>query len=307
MNDELKQIKKIYGEEMMQLCRSLFPTILQEEGTLLSILKQVLAPTHSLAKDIIRLRREVAFEDWINSYVKKEEVKLTETDKTPFELMDEKGYILYECKSEKDIQAFKKYYQPDEKLCTFKGGRLNRCYVFFAVKKNVDEIQRKDFPNPMREDPYGTSVISIQFSKGNKNTLSIKNRYNHTITDPDSTFYNNLENIILGLTRSFEKYYGLKIEQEVKTSAANVFYNLSYVRGNDGRNYQYNLEVDGIFYCENNIIIKDGKVIDTYAMNKERYLLIDCFVVDLQGKKVFKPFSKKRDAFIDSINDVGKI
>ena len=31
MNNELKQIKKKYGERMMHLCRTLFPTILNEE------------------------------------------------------------------------------------------------------------------------------------------------------------------------------------------------------------------------------------------------------------------------------------
>lgn len=40
MVEELKQIKKIYGEEMMHLCRSLFPTILEHEGVLLHILKE---------------------------------------------------------------------------------------------------------------------------------------------------------------------------------------------------------------------------------------------------------------------------
>ena len=51
MNEELRKIKKIYGEEMMHMCRMMFPTILEEEGLLLSILEANLAPTHSLAKD----------------------------------------------------------------------------------------------------------------------------------------------------------------------------------------------------------------------------------------------------------------
>ena len=82
---------------------------------------------------------------------------------------------MYECKTESDIQEFRKYYAPGEELCTFNGGRLNRCHVFFAVKKNVDQITRTNFLNPQRQDEYGTSVISIQFTRGKPNILSIKN------------------------------------------------------------------------------------------------------------------------------------
>ena len=52
MTEELKQIKKIYGEDMMHLCRDLFPTILEKEGVLLDILTKNIAPTHLLASDI---------------------------------------------------------------------------------------------------------------------------------------------------------------------------------------------------------------------------------------------------------------
>ena len=39
-------------------------------------------------------------------------------------------------------------------------------------------------------------MISIQFTKDDAHTLSIKNRYNHSVNDPDATFSNNLDNII---------------------------------------------------------------------------------------------------------------
>ena len=46
-------------------------------------------------------------------------------------------------------------------------------------------------------------MISIQIDKVN-NYVSIKNRYNHTVENPDCTFNNNLDNIIPGLIKSFE-------------------------------------------------------------------------------------------------------
>ena len=153
-----------------------------------------------------------------------------------------------------------------EELCTFNGGRLNSCYVFFAVKKNVNEIKRENFKNPFRQDEYGTSVISIQFSKDDTYTLSIKNRYNHTVNNPDATFSNDLDNIIPGLTKSFENYYGHQIN-----SSKQVFELDGYVRANDGKFYKYNYEVDNIYYCPDNIIIDNFEVKREYANEKERY------------------------------------
>lgn len=305
MSEELKIIKKIYGEKMMQLCRELFSTILEKPGVLLSILEKNLAPTHYLANSVIVLNLQEEFKDWIFSFVDVERKFEPVTTKTPFELLDEAGYTLYECKDENDIQSFRKYYAPDEELCTFKGGRLNRCYVFFAVKKNVDEIKRENFSSPKRQDEYGTSVISLQFSRGKTHDLSIKNRYNHTVNQPDSTFSNNLDNIIPGLTNSFENYFGFSIGSD-RSGTSYFLEELNYVRGGDGRYYRSNIEVNASYYCENNIILADGQVVTEYAENKERYLLIEQFLVDFKEKKIVNMASDD-DAFVKSVNDAGTI
>ena len=160
-------------------------------------------------EDIVKNGVVNSFKNYIYSLVDVELEKEVKVDKNPKELLSEAGYDLYECRSESDIQKFKKYYAEGEELCTFNGGRLNDCYVFFAVNKNVNQIRREDFDYPTRQDEYGTSVISIQFTRDETHTLSIKNRYNHTVDNPDATFSNNLDNIIPGLTDSFSKYYGL--------------------------------------------------------------------------------------------------
>jgi len=234
MNQDLKIIKNKYGEKMMHLCRDLFPTILETEGALSQILLDKFEPSRFLYDDIITNNLENEFKNYIynifDSLFRKEEIK---ADKTPSELLDEAGYILYECKTESDIQSFRKYYKKSEELCTFHGDRLDNCYVYFAVKKNVDEIKREDFENPKRQDLYGTSVISIQFTKDSSHILSIKNRYNHTVGNPDATFGNNLDNIIEGLTDSFEIYCGMK--QIVKSDDFEI---PGYVMANDGKYYK---------------------------------------------------------------------
>ena len=162
MNQDLKIIKKKYGEEMMHLCRELFPTLLEQEGLLPKLLLDNFKESRSLVKDIIDNNLEEEFKNYIYNQVDVENNHEEVVSKRPEELLKEAGYKLYECHSEEEIQSFKKYYAPGEALCTFRGGRLNKCYVFFAIKENVDEIKRENFPKPQRQDEYGTSVISIQ-------------------------------------------------------------------------------------------------------------------------------------------------
>ena len=305
-NEELKKIKKNYGEEMMHLCRELFPSLLEQPNLVYNILKENIAFTKNLASEIIENNLEEKFKNYIYSFVDVEKEIIT-TNKSPEELLKEKGYILYECKSEEDIQKFKRYYSKGEELCTFRNKRLKSCYVFFAVKENVEEIKREGFKNPKREDLYGTSVISIQFTRGDNNTLSIKNRYNHTVNNPDATYGNNLENIIPGLTTSFEIYYNLNINQNMNIYSSFLTDELCYVKGNDKKYYRYNCELSNIYYCENNIIIDNGIVIDRYNKEKERYILIDYFIIDRKDK-IIETYDKRiNDSLIDSIKEIGKI
>ncbi|MGN1200955.1 MAG: leucine-rich repeat protein [Candidatus Caccovivens sp.] len=291
-------LKKHYGEQFSHLCRELFPTILEQEGLLSEVISKKFAPTRSLAEDLVD--QEENFKAYIYSLVDVEKVdKTTIVNKSPEELMKEAGYILYpECKTEKDIQSFKKYYTKNEKLCTFDGGRLNTCRVWFAVKENVDEIKRDDFKNPKRQDEYGTSVISIQFTKSENSTLSIKNRYNHTVNNPDCTFGNNLDNIIEGLTGAFVQKYGINLQNTIQD-----FELEKYVLANDGKFYRYNFESYNIYYCENNVIVDAGEV---KTFNKDKFFLIDNYIVDLENKTI-KSYFSHLDSFVNSIGTIKNI
>ena len=300
MINDLKIIKKKYGEKMMHLCRELFPTILETPGLLSKLMLDNFEPTRFLYNDIIVSNKISDFKNYIYSLVDQDIEKTTITTKTPQELFEQIGYYLYECKTEQDIQSFKKYYKKDEELCTFNGGRLKRCYVFFAVRKDVENIKREDFQNPRREDDYGVSVMSIQFSKGGVNTLSIKNRYNHTVPNCDSTFSNNLENIVPGLTESFERKYNLTINQNTNKG----FGLPGYIKANDRKYYKFNYEFNNICYCPNNIII-DNFTVKKY--DREKYVVLDYFILDLQNKKMFLYDKYIKDCFANIIGDIDSI
>ena len=256
----------------------------------------------NLFEDINNERAQDNFKSYIYSFVDVEKEKPTlNQNKTAVELMAEAGYILYpECKTEEDIQFFKKYYKAGEQLCTFNGGRLNRCRVWFAVKKDVDNIKRIDFKNPKRQDEYGTSVISIQFTRDKYSTLSIKNRYNHTVNNCDNTFNSNLDNIIEGLTYAFERDYNVK--DNYSEIRKNEFELKNYVNVN-GKYYKYNYEINDIYYCDNNIII------DNFEVKKlpDNYILADYFIFDKHNKTVSLYDNAFYDDFVNTFGNIKNI
>lgn len=302
---ELNRIKKLYGEKFMHFCRSIFPSLLEQEGLLTEVLKSTFATnSRTLYDDIVNSDLEEEFKNYIYSKidVEKEKPEII-GEKTPYQLLDENGYNLYECNSEEEIQSFKKYYKSGEELCTFRGNRLNRCVVFFAVKKNVEEIKREDFNNPKREDEYGTSVMSIQFTKSQNGTVSIKNRYNHTVNNPDATYGNNLDEIALGLRQSFEK---LLSERGLTLNRSNIeaFYIPGYIVADDGKYYKYNKEFNGNYYCPGNVIIDLGNVI---KLEPEKQELIDYFILDKENKTLNLYDSAISDSFIDGFKNIDSI
>ena len=296
MSKDYNILKDKYGEKFAQLCRRLFPTLLETEGLLSNLIISLFAPNHQLYEDIISFKKEDEFKNLILNF-KNNETKHIETNKTVRELLDEKGYDFFECHTEAQIQSFKKYYQPEEELCTFLGGRLEKCYVFWAVKRDWDKIKRENPPE--RDGAYGTSVISIQFTQ-NGHTLSIKNRYNHTVANPDATLFNNLDNINPGLTNAFEKEYNLKINHSTRKS----FELPGYVKADDKKHYKTNYEINNIYYGPNNIIIDNGEV---KQFDKSRYLLIDYFLIDLKEKKIIKYDQRIPDSFPNYFQKIDKI
>ena len=298
MNKDLQRIKKMYGEAMMHLCRELFPIILETDGLLPEILESTFAPTRLLYEDAEEYEdmfKSIIYEKYHDNK-KEENIRVT---KTPKELMSMAGYDLYECHTEEEIQEFKKYYAKGEELCTFRDNRLKTNYVYFAVKKDVDKIKRKDFLNPKREDLYGTSVLSIQFTKTRSCMLSIKNRYNHRVENPDSTYSNNLDNIIEGLTKSFEKYEN-KVQRVSTTNEMP-----GYILASDGIYYKYNYEINDTYCCTDNIIIDEGRNVRKYP--KEQYIVFDYFILDLKNKKIEIFNTTISDSFLDMFNTIESI
>ena len=283
-------LKKHYGEKFAQFCRANFPTILDRgEGVLAQHIMNLFTPNKSLYEDLIANELEYDFKSYVQAIFSREKANIDPTPELPPDILMKKAqqkYTLYLCETVADVERFKEYYRQDEKLCTFNNvaGRLERCHVFFAVSDNADKLKRKDFQNPRRQDEYGTSVISLQFNKGEYNDVSIKNRYNHSVDDPDATFSNDLENIYPGLTDSFAQHYGFNFHP------INSSLNIPGYTTVDGKMYKYNVEWDAIYYCPDNIIIKDGRIMQ---VDKSSKILVGNYIFDIHNKQITQAFPKE--------------
>lgn len=307
---ELTKIKKIYGEKFKNLCRKLFPEIIEEKGILLNILQQTFSNNcNSLYESITSNDLETDFKELIfNKYDKikgnNDSVEEFEEEKrTPYEIFDELGYNLYECKTEEELQEFKKYYAPKEELCSFRDRRLEKRYCFWAIKKDVERIKRKDFKEPDKNDEYSKSVLAIQFNKSGICRVEIISRYNHSVTNPNCTLGNDLNRISKGLAKSFEN---LLLERGLNFDTSNKeYFEIPGYTVAEGRYYKYNMEKNGVYYCPGNIIIENGKV--HKIENLERKRLIDEFILDTENKTI-KPYSENsKDSFTDDLQNIKRI
>ena len=104
--DDLKIIKDKYGEKMMKLCRLFFPSLLDETGTLSKLMLERFEPSRFLYDDLVWWDKVEDFKEYILNIAQIEKQDIIRTKKTPYELLDEAGYILYQCKTEEDIQYF---------------------------------------------------------------------------------------------------------------------------------------------------------------------------------------------------------
>ncbi len=211
---------------------------------------------------------------------------------SPFELLSLAGYDAYYADTFEKQNAIQKYFKKSEELCTFDEERYKNYYIINAVKKNVDEIERKDFyGKEQRQDAYGTSVISIQILKKG-GFISIKNRYNHTVQGCDNTFNSNPDNIIKGLSFAIKKYFNVDFSSQKVPLSAGYTYQKNQI-------FKYEVECNNVYYGED-FYLKDGVV---YPLNKDCQMMAIPFIFDLKKREVLSPSRIAHHCFLDEIKE----
>ncbi len=213
----------------------------------------------------------------------------------PVMLLKKAGYDAYVADTLQKQNAIKKYFARGEELCTFNDPyRFENYYIINAVHENAEKLNRADFDDPKREDEYGTSVISIQVLKDG-GFISIKNRYNHTIENPDNTFNSNPDNIIPGLADAIRHYF------DVDFSAGNVALPHGFVMINN-QICRYNSEINNIYFGSD-FVAKDGVI--TRLNTQYEMMLGRGIILNLQSKQVENIATEEPDGrFVeDAIRD----
>ena len=213
------------------------------------------------------------------------------TDKNPLELLNDAGYDAFVVDSLKKQNSIEKYFRPAEELCTFDDiTRYKNYYMIHAVKRGAENI--KPATKPERQDEYGTSVISIQIAK-NSGFISIKNRYNHTVNDPDATFNNNPDKIIHGLTDSLKKFFHVDFNASENPLPDNFrMVNDQFVR--------YNYEIDNIYFGSDYYF--SGSRIT--KLNKDYEVMLDYYILDKRSGTVRGILEKDNECTCDVLNNV---
>ena len=263
INYNYKQIKKHHGEE--------FARVIRDAG-LLSIPKivHILEFAGNDPKSAQRLVKYIQKKYNLNPEIKEA------SKKTPFELLSDAGYDSFLVKTLKQQNSIAKYFRPGEKLCTFKDPkRYKTHYIIHAVKRGADKIEPSG--NPKRQDEYGTSVISIQISKTD-DSISIKNRYNHTVPCCDATFSNNPDNIIPGLTYALNKYFNKNF------CVADM---PEYFIESRGQLMYYNHEINGEFFGRDCYTTHNG----IQKINKTYQIMFDCMILDTQTGEITRLYN----------------
>lgn len=209
---------------------------------------------------------------------------IVKTDKDPLQLLKEAGYDAFVVKTEEQKNSIKKYYRPGEEICTFRDrNRHITNYIIHAVKHDAENIEPSAKPD--RQDEYGTSVISIQIAKKG-GFISIKNRYNHTVNDPDATFNNNPDNIIPGLSESLKKYFD--VDFNVSESILPTIYRIV-----NNQIIRYNYEANDVYFGDKYFF--NGNSIT--KLNNDYQYALDYFVLDIKTSELTNPSGINDSAF----------
>ena len=258
--------------------------------------------------------------------------------KTPEELSKEAGYVFHRPSTADDILVFKKDFKNAELLCTYNNveGRAYKNFIFWLRRNEAetvlhakevtqeylkeqsegailwrDYLDKKglkkddgsyDLSNldPRREDPYGTSSMSVQIGRTGDDlsvgAISIKNRYNHTVSSPDNTFDNKLDNIISGLEKAIYGIQGVPEKREASGRPPQLPDNIA--QDNEGKLFKYDMQEYGVYISKNGYII--NRVL--HIIDKSTQKIFDDYLVDTK-KKSAKSLTSGRE-LVPNINKV---
>lgn len=316
LSEKTNLYKKAFGERASRAIRDMMPIAFDMQDKLIPYLKELI-PIKSHTEFIIKNYGTVIQKKFIDKVLGGGQIVTQNEIRNPEDVLKSVGYKFSYTKNESDILGFRGYYPEEGRngvdvICTFNdpGGRAKANYVVFIVKddatttvraqdltqdnlndswkkyleekgrKNEDGTYNLEGIGNNREDPFSTSVLSIQIPKRGGNAKIIS-RYNHTISEgsvnPDATFGGDLNKIADGLTSSMENYFGLRINEKTSNDLPDFI-----TQDDEGRLFNYEKEVNGIYYGVDFYI--DGNLGESFILDAGQERMIDGFRINQNGR-----------------------
>lgn len=312
LNAKTNLYKKTFGENASRMIRKTMSIAFDDHEKLIPYLKKKIPMKGNIPFILDKMGDVVERE-----FLADDDSSDKDGSSSPFDLLREAGYEMTKTDSASSVESFKAYYQGEGSdgrnggsvICTYNdvSGRLKDNLIMFVVREDASETLRaevltqenlsqswKEYLESIgrknedgtynlnglknnREDPFSTSVLSIQINKNN-GYLKMISRYNHSIqegsSNPDATFNNDLNKLANGLDESLYNYVGVS-----KTSNNSSRLPEGIVRDAYGNLYKYSKEVNGVYYGDG-FYIRNGEAV-ILDPNTERMVM--GFVVNSNG------------------------
>jgi len=306
----LEAIKKKFSEIAAKGVRDFLPIdVLEKKSDLFAFLVEKIPVKSHLATIIQReATRDFLVSEFLSKYGDSEKPKEPETVFTAKELLEKIGYSLSKPTDFKGIFDFAHFYKKGERICTMNNAkaRFTNNHVFFLTHKNAANIPHaKDLDKsnltpewehylkkngvtdingirPQREDPYGTSILSVQIDKRTGTFLRIINRYNHSVTEPDFTFGGDLDKLTPGLEQAI--YRAAKFEKPPKRKHVSAI--PANILAHDGKIYFYSQEREGVYWGDG-FVYNNGRMT---VVDPDSERVVDGYILSLKGT-VTPPFT----------------
>jgi hypothetical protein len=312
-NDRTKLFKKAFGETTAKLIRSNMSFGFEQPEKLIEFLKNKI-PNKA---DMPFLIKEMAIDLEKEFLSNTDNNKLENQVGNPKDLLQQVGYTFFEpLKNLEEAQPFRAYYEGKGSdmreggsiICTYKDpSRPKENFIMFVVKDDANETLRPsqltqenlseawkkyltekgklkedgtfDLSNlrAEREDPFSTSVLSIQVNKRN-GSLKIISRYNHDLasSNPDITFNGKLNKLVEGLEDAIYSHVG--VQKSKNNNKIELPANVT--TDSKGRLFVYGREEYGVYYGDG-FFIKNG---DAVMLDPNTERMANGYIYSTNGK-----------------------
>jgi hypothetical protein len=285
--NQLRKIyKKSFGETITDtILRELTISSFYSPEAVIDFLKKTIPIKKHMVHLITKMSGDI--DNMFIDSVGGQKIELQKSSESAIDLLTKVGYSLNRVIDIKDARkVYRGFYKGGEVICTLKtGDRTADSIVTFIVRDDAEitphakDLTRKNLTPRWKEylkqkglqnkdgsfnlkritqqidDPYSTSILSLQIAKEGKTLKSIS-RYNHSVSPADYV-YRDLDKLISGLHVAFYDYFDVSLPSY---DSAPIYVDPSIFLSGDGRLFHRLGEINGEIWGDGFLVKNNGAV-----------------------------------------------